>query len=40
MMSFNRILNILFLDIITWMNKGINMLYVYMVNYLDYYDYI
>ena len=38
MMPFNRILNILLLDILIWLNRGINKLYVYMSNYLDYYD--
>ena len=38
MMPFNRILNILLLDILIWLNRGINRLYVYMYNYLDYYD--
>jgi len=36
MMPFNRILKILFLEIVTWLNKGINTLYVYMFNLLEY----
>jgi hypothetical protein len=35
-MLFNRILKILFLDILTWLNKGINTLYIYMFNLLEY----
>jgi hypothetical protein len=35
-MLFNQILKILFLDILTWLNKGINTLYIYMFIFLEY----
>ena len=35
-MPLNRILKILFLEIVTWLNKGINTLHVYMFNLLEY----